>query len=221
MRSIPQASHEFDPNFPMAYAVLSIAYDNLGQPSLALEAATKAYQLRDRASAREKLRISAAYFSATGELDKEAQSYELWTAVYPHDAASRGNLAANYVTMGQFSKALAEYQEVLRLEPDNIVNYVNLSGTYINLNRLEEAQTIFDEASARKLDGGPLRVNLYSLAFLHGDDAKMQEQLAWAVGKPGDEDALLSMQSDTEGLLWTDEQSARVLAARRCFGARR
>ena len=189
---------EFDPNFPMAYAVLSIAYDNLGQPSLALEAATKAYQLRDRASAREKLRISAAYFSATGELDKEAQSYELWTSVYPHDATSRGNLAANYVTMGQFSKALAEYQEVLRLEPDNIVNYVNLSGTYINLNRLEEAQTIFDAASARKLDGGPLRVNMYSLAFLHGDDAKMQEQLAWAVGKPGDEDALLSMQSDTE-----------------------
>ena len=170
----------------MAYAVLSIAYDNLGQPSLALEAATKAYQLRDRASAREKLRISAAYFSATGELDKEAQSYELWTAVYPHDAASRGNLAANYVTMGQFSKALAEYQEVLRLEPDNIVDYANLSGTYINLNRLEEARAILQKAIDAKADNLFIHETLYQLAFLNADAEGMQRQLKWSEGKPSE-----------------------------------
>jgi eukaryotic-like serine/threonine-protein kinase len=189
---------EFDPNFAMAYAVLSVANENVGQPSLALEYAAKAYELRERVSAREKLRISAAYFSATGELDKETQSYELWTAVYPRDPTSHSNLGANYATMGQFDKALTEYQEAVRLEPDNIVNYANLSGTYIDLNRLEDAQATFDAALARKLDGGPLRVNMYSLAFLSGDVARMQEQLAWAVGKPGDEDPLLSTQSDTE-----------------------
>ena len=53
---------ELDPNFPMAYAGLAMTYENLGQPSLALENATKAYQLRDRVSEREKLRITAAYF---------------------------------------------------------------------------------------------------------------------------------------------------------------
>lgn len=68
---------ELDPNFPMAYAALSISYGNLGQRSLALEYATKAYELRDRVTEREKLRISADYFVATGELDKESPTYEL------------------------------------------------------------------------------------------------------------------------------------------------
>ncbi len=57
----------------MAYAGLSISYENLGQPSLGLQYATKAYELRDRVSEREKLRITADYFRAKGELEKEAQ----------------------------------------------------------------------------------------------------------------------------------------------------
>ncbi len=189
---------EFDPNFPMAYAVLAIVYDNVGQPTLALEYATKAHQLRERASAREKMRISAAYFDATGEIDKEAQSYELWTAVYPRDATSHSNLGANYVTMGQYDKALAEYQAVLQLEPDNVTNYVNLGGTYVNLNRLDDANATFDAALSRKLDSGFLRGNMYALAFLRGNNAQMQEQLNWGAGRPADENLLLSTQSDTE-----------------------
>ena len=62
---------ELDPNFPMAYSALSVAYNTLNQPSLAQDYATKAYQLRDRVTEREKLRISATYFRATGEVEKE------------------------------------------------------------------------------------------------------------------------------------------------------
>jgi len=36
------------------------------------------------------------------------------------------------------------------------------------------------------------------LAFLRGDSAQMEQQVAWGAGKPGDEDILLSAQSDTE-----------------------
>jgi len=189
---------ELDPNFPLAYAVLSISYGNLGQPSLALEYATKAYQLRDRVSEREKLRISAGYFYATGELEKEAQTYELWSTNYPHDSVPRGALGAIYNTMGRYDKALPELQEALRLAPDNVVNYLDLGGTYLDLNRLGEAKAIFDQALARKLDEGALRVNMYNLAFLRGDRAQMEQQLAWGAGKPGDEDLLLTTQSDTE-----------------------
>jgi hypothetical protein len=55
-----------------------------------------------------------------------------------------------------------------------------------------------DEAFAHKLDGGSLRDILYLLDFLRGDATGMEQQLAWAAGKPGDEDLLLSAQSDTE-----------------------
>jgi len=189
---------ELDPNFPMAYAGLSISYGNLGQPSLALEYATKAYGLRDRVTEREKLRITADYFAATGELDKEAQTYELWIANYPRDYVPYANLGSNYVSIGQFEKALAEFQESLRLAPDDVFGYSNLGGTYLLLNRPDEAKATFDQALARKLDDGSLRLYMYYLAFLRGDSAQMEQQVAWGAGKPGNEDRLLSAQSDTE-----------------------
>ena len=189
---------ELDPNFPMAYAALAIAYTNLLQRSLAVEYATKAYQLRDRVSEREKLRITANYFLATGEIDKEAQTYELWIANYPRDSVPHGDLGAYYVNVGQYDKALAEFQETFRLAPDNVSNHAALGSTYLILNRLDEADATFNHALAHKLDSGFLRQYIYVLAFLRGDAAQMEQQVAWAAGKPGDEDVLLSMQSDTE-----------------------
>ncbi len=189
---------ELDPNFPMAYASLSLRYGVLDQPSLALEYATKAYQLRDRVSEREKLRIVAAYFDAVGELDKEMQTQEVWIANYPRDWTPRNNLGSTYITLGQYDKALFEYQETLRLAPDNVMGYLNLGFTYVNLNRLDEAKVTLDQAFAHKLDSANLRQCLYFLAFLRGDAAQMEEQVDWGAGKPGVEDVLLSMQSNTE-----------------------
>ena len=182
----------------MAYADLSIRYGNLGQPSLALEYATKAYGLRDRVTEREKLRISADYFHATGELEKESQTYELWIANYPHDDTPHNNLGTIYASFGQPEKAVAEFQESLRLAPDEVVGYANLGAAYISLNRLDEAKATFDRALGQKLDGGFLRVCMYYLAFLRADSAQMEQHVAWGAGKPGAEDILLSTQSDTE-----------------------
>jgi serine/threonine protein kinase/tetratricopeptide (TPR) repeat protein len=189
---------ELDPTFALAYGGLATRYANLDQPSLALEYASKAYQLRDRVSEREKLRIAVDYFSAMGELDKDAQTYELWIANYPRDPVPHNNLGQNYVIMGHYDKALHEVQEALRLAPDNVIIYGNLGLIYLYLNRLDEAKATFDQAFAHNLDGGGLRGNIYSFAFLRGDAALMEQQLAWVAGRPGDEDPLLSAQSDTE-----------------------
>jgi eukaryotic-like serine/threonine-protein kinase len=189
---------ELDPNFPLAYAALAISYGNLGQRSLALECATKAYQLRDRVSERERLRITSNYFAAAGEMEKAAQTYELWEANYPRDFIPHGNVAVLYVFMGQYDKAIAEFKEGLRLAPDAVFGYSNLGQAYISLNRLDEAKATLDEAFARKMDAGALRQALYQLAFLRGDLGLMEQQVTWSAGKPGDEDVLLSMQSDTE-----------------------
>jgi eukaryotic-like serine/threonine-protein kinase len=189
---------ELDPNFPMAYAELAVIYRNSQQSSLALEYATKAYRLRDRGTEREKLRITADYFLATGELEREAQTYDLWLASYPRDVAPHAGLGTAYNTMGQYDEALTEYQEVLRLAPDNVEGYADLGTVYTTLNRMEEAEATFDQAFAHKLDSDNLRGNIYLLAFLRGDAAQMAQQVAWGAGRPGVEDFLLSMQSDTE-----------------------
>ncbi len=43
-----------------------------------------------------------------------------------------------------------------------------------------------------------LEKSMYLLAFLRGDSAQMEREVAWGAGKPGDEGWLLSAQSDTE-----------------------
>jgi serine/threonine protein kinase/tetratricopeptide (TPR) repeat protein len=189
---------ELDPTFAMAYAGLALKYINLNQPSLALVYASKGYELRDRVTEREKLRISAVYFRVTGEMDKEAQTYELWTANYPRDFVPHGNLGTVYSYVGQYDKATVADQEMLALASDNVIGYENLGQNYLFLNRLDDAKPIFDQALAHKLDDGGLRQNIYFLAFLRGDKALMEQEVVWGAGRPGDEDVLLSTQSDTE-----------------------
>jgi tetratricopeptide (TPR) repeat protein len=188
---------ELDPKFATGYSGLAVAYGNLNQRTLAQENAVKAYALRERVSEREKLRIAATYFTTTGEMEKEIQTYELWTVNYPRDSVPHGNLGNCYANLGQHEKSIREYQEALRLSP-SVTSYSNLSLEYINLNQLEQAKAKLDEALAHKLDGGGLRTIIYLLAFLRGDTAGMEQQIAWGSGKPGDEDPLLSAQSDTE-----------------------
>ncbi len=193
-----QRAIELDPNFPLAYSELALFYDNLQQPSRALEYATKAYQLRDHATKMEQLSITAFYFYAAGDLDKEMQTYEFWSANYPRSAVPHANLGGDYAMMGRYDKAIPELQEALRLAPDKLNIYTTLGASYLALNRPDEAKATFDQALARKLDDGGLRSFMYYLAFLRSDAKQMKEQVDWAEGKPGDEDLLLSLQSDTE-----------------------
>jgi serine/threonine protein kinase/Tfp pilus assembly protein PilF len=189
---------EIDPNFAMAYARLGISYANLGQPSMALQNLEKAYGLRDRVSAREKLHITADYAYATGELEKEAQTYLLWIQSYPRDAIPHINLGANATALGQYDKGVVENKEGVRLEPINSAGVGNLAQDYMAVNRFADAKTTLEQAQARNLDGVGIRLQMYSLAFLEGDSGQMEQQLAWSAGKPGAEDPLLSAQSDTE-----------------------
>jgi Flp pilus assembly protein TadD len=191
---------ELDSNFAMAYGALGLAYANLGQPSLSAESLRKAYELRGRVSEKERLRISAFYYAfVTGELEREAQTYELWIQSYSRDAVPHANLGANSTALGQYEKAVAETQEALGLEQNTVSLQSNLARNYLALNRPDDARRAFDQAQSRNLDGGNLRLWMYYLAFFRRDVEQMKQQLVWAAGKPGDEDPLLSAQSDTEG----------------------
>jgi tetratricopeptide (TPR) repeat protein len=189
---------ELDPNFAAAHAALGVAYMNLGQASLAAASIEKAYALRDKVSEREKYRISSLYYqNVTGELEQASQVYELWAKSYPLDSVPPGNLGDLYSQLGQYEKAVTQAQEALRLEP-SIVGYTNLAADYLALGRLDDARKGIEQAQARNLDGDFLHQEIYYLSFLLNDVAEMTRQVAWAAGKPGTEDLLLSSQSDTE-----------------------
>ncbi|MGA8501903.1 MAG: protein kinase [Candidatus Sulfotelmatobacter sp.] len=204
---------ELDPNFAMAYVGLAVEYANLGRASLAAENAKKAYDLRDRVSERERYRISAFYFQyVTGEVEKATEAYELWAKSYPNDPVPHGNLGFIYSALGQYDKSIVETEAQQRLE-GSIVGYGNLAGTYINLDRIKEARQTLAEAQQKNFDGFVIRGDLYALAFLSGDAAGMERQVAWAAGRPGEEDQLLSTHADTQAYYGRLEQ-ARDLARR-------
>jgi serine/threonine protein kinase/tetratricopeptide (TPR) repeat protein len=189
---------ELDPNFALAYAGLSLAYFNLNQAGLAAENATKAYELRERVSEREKYRISTTYYHAvTGELEKATEVYELWSKSYPRDDTPPLNLGVVYQQLGRYDKAVVETEEAQRLAPTT-TGYGNLAFEYIALNRLDDADKVLQRAQSKDFEGLDIRANLYLLSFLRGNSKGMEQQLAWAAGRPGDEDVMLSGQADTE-----------------------
>jgi eukaryotic-like serine/threonine-protein kinase len=125
------------------------------------------------------------------------------------------NLSVNYAYLGQYEKAAAEVEEYLRLTPDSVIGYDGLMYQNLALNRLDIAKAAYEQARARNLDDAPLRANRFSVAFLEADLPVMAEQVTWAAGKPGAEDLLLSVQSDTEAfygrLKKADELSMRAV----------
>src|ERR1700758_501312 len=70
-----QRAIQLDPNFAMGYEAVGFDYTNLGELGRASEYVTKAFQLREHASEREKLAIAGDYYSnVTGELNKAVQT---------------------------------------------------------------------------------------------------------------------------------------------------
>src|SRR5262249_38683422 len=103
---------EIDNNFAIAYARLAHVYNNTGKFDLSREASAKAYELRDRASEREKLFVSASYYgSVTGEWEKQIEQLEVWKRTYPRDWEPLNLLANRYTVVGPFDKAIAEGRE--------------------------------------------------------------------------------------------------------------
>ena len=188
---------ELDPDFPLPYATLAAIYGNLRQPTVAQSYAAKAYRRRDRVGERGRLQIAGVYFLETGDIDDEIQNYKVWQEKYPRDYLPRNNLGNDYAQLGKLEPALAEYQQALRLQP-SVIAYTNVVGMDLSLNRFDAAQAALDEAFARGFDGRYLHQTQYWVSFMVGDAAKMNAQVAWAKGRPGDEDPLLSMASDTE-----------------------
>jgi tetratricopeptide (TPR) repeat protein/predicted Ser/Thr protein kinase len=190
---------ELDPNFAMAHANLAICEYDLNQIEQSKNEITKAFELRDRVTQREKLHITTFYYDiGTGELEKATESYKDWIQTYPRDAQAHIDLGVQYTTKGQYELAIPEFREALQLEPDNVIVVANLAATYVSLNRLDEAQQVFNDAQAKKLDDAFMRQAIYGLAFIRGDSATMRQVFDTSVGKLGVEDTILAMQGDTE-----------------------
>jgi eukaryotic-like serine/threonine-protein kinase len=188
---------ELDKNFAVGYMAMGVNYYNLGELRRASEYVTKAFQLREHASERERLAIIAYYYNTvSGELDKAAQTYEEEVESYPRESGAHANLGFVYGEQGQYEKAAETTRQALQLAPDK--GRENLANYALALQRFDETRQIIHDAQARKLDTDILHNALYALAFLGSDSSGMAEQQRWFAGKPDYENEGLALASDTE-----------------------
>jgi serine/threonine protein kinase/tetratricopeptide (TPR) repeat protein len=194
-----QRAIELDPNFAMGYRIVGGDYNALGQLGRAMEYYTRAFQLRDHASERERISITAAYYrNVTGELDKAAETYQEQIDSYPREPAPYNNRGLIYAEEGQYEKALELTQQAVRLGPQTALFYENLTNYTMALQRFEETRQLIHEAQARKLDHAEFHMNLYQLAFLGVDSTGMAEEQQWFAGKTDYENVGLALASDSE-----------------------
>jgi eukaryotic-like serine/threonine-protein kinase len=189
---------ELDPKFAAAYLALGVTYLDGNEPGLAAPDLQKAFELSNRVSERERLKITSNYYDFTGEIEKARRAYEQWTEAYPHDAAARQDIAVLYATLGQYQKALEEQLEALRLQPDDPIVYTFLMEVYLYLDQPIEASAICDQAKARWHDNAEVCILCYWVAFMKNDTAGMAREVTLATGKPGVEDQILAAQASTE-----------------------
>ena len=196
-----QRAVEIDPKFAIAHAYLGLLYMTIGEVALSVESTRKAYQLRDRASDREKFFITAFYdVQVTGNLEKAQRTCEEWAQIYPREESPHGFLAAMiYPPFGKYERAVEEARKLVEFEPDFPIGYYQLAFNYTYLDRLGEAEKALQRAAERKLEIPELLIQRYDIAFLKGDKAGMEREAALGHGKPDVED-------------WLSQREAFVLA---------
>ncbi|MDX6406264.1 MAG: eukaryotic-like serine/threonine-protein kinase [Blastocatellia bacterium] len=211
-----------DPYFAIAWSRLASCYNNTRQNELAREAFDKAYVLRDRASEREKLNVSANYYGGvTGEWDKQIEQLEIWKRTYPRDWEPFNLLANRYTLVGPFEKAIENAQEAVRLNPADARPYANLAVAFMGLNKFDAAKDVLSRALSQKLETTNMHARLYHIAFLQGDAAAMKDQLDWAAAKPEEAQTWQAQTSEFSGqLLKANQFNERAVELARQAGVK-
>lgn len=210
-----QRAIESEPNFAIAHARLANCYNNTNQFELSRVEFTKAFELVDRVSERERFLIRSSYFGGvTGQWEKQIEELEAWKHVYPRDWEPLNLLASKYTVVGPFERAVTEGNQAIGINSRDFRAYVNVGVAFIQLNRFEEAKERLRKAQELKPESTNMHMRLYQIAFVQNDAATMKEQIDWATGYGRSEDAL-NWQARVAGFLGqlarADELNDRVI----------
>jgi Tfp pilus assembly protein PilF len=165
---------QLDPNFALAWAVLSLRHTSVGDVARAQQYMEKAYSLIDHVSERERLLITAQRLAMTGDFAQSIEVSEVLARTYPRDPVFPGNLARLYNATGQFAKALASARVGITAGPKMPWAYVQGTVAAMQLNRPDDAQAIVAQAFAEGLDASALHALRLQLSYIT-DDATTQE----------------------------------------------
>jgi len=121
-------------------------------------------------------------------MEKARQTFELWAQTYPRVYDAPGLLSGQvYPILGEHEKAVEEAKKAIGINRDVPFGYTNLATAYQFLDRPAEAEAVYGEISARKLEIPDGILQRFDLAFVKGDRGEMEQAAALARRNPGAE----------------------------------
>jgi len=144
----------------------------------------KAYDLRERVTERERMYIESQYALQLFDMPKALESYKLFVATYPRDAAAWNNLASVYQGVGDLEEAAKDFEKTWEIARWDNVAANNAAGTLMQIDKMPEAERYLKEAYDQ---GGGDNTNYQSNAmvdeFVSGRP-DWEKHLQWAAGRP-------------------------------------
>ncbi len=195
-----QRAVETDPRFAIAHASLRLMYGSMGSSQLATESIKRAYELRDRASDKERFFIVGYYFGrGTGNQEKAQQVCNEWARTYPSEVFPHSFLAGFIdPVLANYKGAVEEARKIIELNPDYGFGYYLLGYDLIYLNDLQGAEDAVHMAADRNFNPERMATLRFDLAYMRGDAAGMQRGVEWAQAHPEIEDWILDHQAFAE-----------------------
>lgn len=176
---------ELDPKLAMAWARLGVLKLNTGAVSDATEYFTRAYQLSDHVSEREKLYIAGHYYSTVqGDLNKNLETLQEAIQEYPLQIDNYINIGVSYLTNGDVEKSAAVNRKALELQPNDAIALENgIAGAAI-LGQAEEGKGYIARAQRLGLNGTSLLLIQGMFYSFQADWDGVQRILAATAGRP-------------------------------------
>ena len=173
-----QRAVELDPNLAVTYVRMGAAYLFLGNIELSAASYTRAYELRDRLTEKDRLNTEVTYYGrVTGDWEKEYSSVLRLLEIFPRDVFAHANLRAAFVYLGQPDRAADEAAETARLQPSPY--YFGSAIQSIRFaSRFNDAKSWLAKADALKLDSSLIRRERLIVAFATGDRDNVEKILA-------------------------------------------
>jgi tetratricopeptide (TPR) repeat protein len=140
-----------DPGFAMAWRKLAVAIQSAGgEPGEEQEAATRAFELRDRLTERERLQATAYYHNVvTGDVSAQTAAYEQILEKWPDDATALNNLSIGYSARTRYEDAAALLRRAVSGPGQTPQAWNNLVYNLALLGDTDAAQAALDSTAAR------------------------------------------------------------------------
>ena len=172
-----QKAVELDPEFAMAWIKLSVSTSNLQERTKAREYAQKAFDLRDRLSARERHYIEGFYhYLDPKSIEESVAAYQKAVTLFPDHTSARNNLAGGLMSLERYDEAIEHLEKLRQRGMTFPGTYSTLAKGYAAIGQYEKGFAVLDEYVKANPENASGRTGLaqFLMAWGRYDDARAE-----------------------------------------------